>query len=55
VIVGVGIGGLSAARQLQRKDVSDFVLLELESRPDGNAISGQNEISAFQWGRIMCP
>lgn len=55
VIVGGGISGLSAARQLQRKGISDFVLLELESRAGGNAISGQNEISAYPWGAHYVP
>lgn len=55
VIVGGGIAGLSAARQLQRKGVSNFVLLELESRVGGNAISGKNEVSAFPWGAHYLP
>jgi hypothetical protein len=55
VIVGGGIGGLAAARQLQRKGVTDFLLLELESRPGGNAISGENEVSAYPWGAHYVP
>ena len=55
VVVGGGISGLSAARQLQRNGFSDFVLLELESRPGGNAISGQNEVSAYPWGAHYVP
>src|SRR5579864_8209854 len=37
VIIGGGIAGLSAAWQLRRKGWNDFLLLELESRPGGNA------------------
>src|ERR1051325_8102838 len=55
VIVGGGISGLSAARQLQRKGISDFVLLQLESHVGGNAISGKNEISAYPWGAHYVP
>jgi len=55
VIVGGGIGGLSAARRLRGKGFSDFVLLELESRPGGNAISGKNEVSAYPWGAHYVP
>jgi hypothetical protein len=55
VIAGGGIGGLAAARQLQRRGCEDFVLLELESRAGGNAISGKNEISAFPWGAHYVP
>jgi hypothetical protein len=55
VVVGGGIGGLAAARRLQRKGCPDFVMLELESHPGGNAISGQNEISAYPWGAHYVP
>jgi hypothetical protein len=55
VIVGGGIGGLSAARRLQQKGVSDFTLLELESRAGGNAISGQNKTSSYPWGAHYVP
>ena len=54
-IVGGGIAGLAAARQLQRRGVDNFILLELESRAGGNAISGQNEVSAFPWGAHYVP
>ena len=55
VVVGGGIGGLSAARRLQKRGFSDFILLELESRPGGNAISGQNTVSAYPWGAHYVP
>jgi protoporphyrinogen oxidase len=55
VIVGGGIGGLAAARQLQRNGLTDFTLLELETRPGGNAQSGRNEISAYPWGAHYVP
>lgn len=55
VIAGGGIGGLSAARQLQKRGFSDFTLLELESRAGGNAISGRNKVSAYPWGAHYVP
>ncbi|HEX5222398.1 MAG TPA: FAD-dependent oxidoreductase [Verrucomicrobiae bacterium] len=55
VIVGGGISGLSAARQLWRRGFKDFVVLELENRPGGNAISGRNEVSAFPWAAHYVP
>jgi glycine/D-amino acid oxidase-like deaminating enzyme len=55
VVVGGGIAGLAAARQLQRRGFGDFTLLELESRPGGNALSGSNEVSAFPWGAHYVP
>src|SRR5690348_16844353 len=55
VIVGGGIAGLAAARRLHRSDYSDFRLLELESRPGGNAISGKNEVSAYPWAAHYVP
>src|SRR4051794_31878361 len=39
VIVGGGIGGLGAARRLQQSGFNKFVLLELDTRPGGNAVS----------------
>ena len=55
VIVGGGIAGLAAARRLHRSGYSDFRLLELESRPGGNAISGKNEVSAYPWAAHYVP
>lgn len=55
VIVGGGIGGLAAARRLKKNGVKDIVLLELESRPGGNAISGKNNVSAYPWGAHYVP
>jgi hypothetical protein len=55
VVVGGGISGLSAARRLHLKGFTDFTLLELESRPGGNAISGKNETSEYPWGAHYVP
>ncbi|MBI3375449.1 MAG: NAD(P)-binding protein [Betaproteobacteria bacterium] len=55
VIIGGGIGGLSAAWQLARDDVSDFRLFEMEAESGGNARSGENEVSAFPWGAHYLP
>ena len=55
VIVGGGISGLSAALQLSRKGFSDFLLLELENSVGGNAVSGQNAVSAYPWGAHYVP
>jgi hypothetical protein len=55
VIVGGGISGLAAARRLERNGFKDLVLLELESQPGGNAVSGQNEVSAYPWAAHYVP
>src|SRR5579859_3276020 len=55
VIAGGGIAGLSAARRLQKRGVSEFTLLELESRAGGNAISGRNAVSSSPWGAHYFP
>lgn len=54
-IVGAGISGLSAARWLNRNGITDLCILDLESRPGGNAVSGQNNISAYPWGAHYIP
>jgi protoporphyrinogen oxidase len=55
VIVGGGIAGLSAAWELDRRGMRDFVLLELESTAGGNSRSGENGISAFPWAAHYVP
>lgn len=54
-IVGAGIAGLSAGWKLLRSGMRDFVLLELEAEPGGNARWGQNAVSAFPWGAHYVP
>ena len=55
VIIGAGISGLSAAWELQRKGFNDFVLLDLEDHPGGNAAHGGNAISKFPLGAHYVP
>lgn len=55
VVVGGGIAGLAAARQLQRHGVKDVVLLELERETGGNATSGRNHVTAYPWGAHYVP
>lgn len=55
VVIGGGIAGLAAARQLQRTGARDFVLLELEAAVGGNAQSGRNAVSAYPWGAHYLP
>jgi len=55
VIVGGGISGLAAGRKLHRSGFNDFQILELESRPGGNALSGRNKVSSFPWGAHYVP
>jgi glycine/D-amino acid oxidase-like deaminating enzyme len=55
VIVGGGMGGLSAAWWLDKQGFRDFVILELEKEAGGNSRFGQNEISAYPWGAHYVP
>lgn len=54
-IVGGGVAGLSAAWELDRRGVHDFVLLELASQAGGNARSGENDVSAYPWAAHYVP
>jgi hypothetical protein len=47
VIVGGGIGGLSAGWKLAKSGFKDFLLVELESEPGGNSRAGRNEVGAY--------
>ena len=55
LIVGGGISGLSAARQLTRKGIDDFLLLELENHTGGNSSSGENKYSKYPLGAHYLP
>jgi len=55
VIVGGGIGGLSAAWRLQRAGMADIELLELEASPGGNARWGESAVCAYPWGAHYVP
>jgi len=54
-IVGGGIAGLSAAWELERHGLRDFVVLELTRQAGGNARSGENDVSPFPWAAHYVP
>jgi hypothetical protein len=54
VIIGGGIAGLSAARQLVKQNV-DFALLELEKEPGGNSSYGNNQLTSYPLGAHYLP
>lgn len=55
LIVGGGISGLSAARQLSKKGISDFLMIELENHLGGNSSNGENKYSKFPLGAHYLP
>ena len=55
VIIGAGISGLAAGYRLAKAGFSDFVVLDLEKQPGGNAVSGKNSVSAYPWGAHYVP
>ncbi len=55
VIIGAGIAGLAAARQLSRAGMKEVILLELETEPGGTSLSGRNEVSAYPWAAHYVP
>ena len=55
VIVGGGIAGLSAAWQLARAGIKDFVLLEMEPVLGGTSQSGTQDSFACPWGAHYLP
>lgn len=54
-IVGAGVSGLAAGWYLQKHQMDDVALLELEAEVGGNARSGKNTISAYPWGAHYLP
>jgi predicted NAD/FAD-dependent oxidoreductase len=55
LIIGGGITGLSAARQLVKKNKTNFLLLELESNIGGNSSFGTNKATSFPHGAHYLP
>jgi hypothetical protein len=55
VIVGAGVGGLSAAWRLRKAGFEDFELVELERVPGGNSRWGENPVSRYPWGAHYLP
>jgi monoamine oxidase len=55
LIIGAGIAGLSAAWRLERAGFRDFLILELEDQPGGNARHGENPVSAHPLGAHYLP
>jgi hypothetical protein len=55
VIVGGGIAGLSAAWRLRKRGFADFILLEMNAQPGGNARWGENEITTYPWAAHYVP
>ncbi len=54
-IVGGGMGGLSAAWQLDRQGVPDWLLLEMATATGGNARSGTRQGQRYPWGAHYVP
>lgn len=54
-IVGAGIAGLSAAWELARRGMHDFVVLEMERVAGGNSRFGENDITAYPWAAHYVP
>lgn len=55
VIVGAGVSGLSAAWTLARAGIDDFLVLDLEDSPGGNARAGRSPLTAYPWGAHYLP
>ena len=55
LIVGAGIGGLSAGWKLAKSGFADFLMLELENDAGGNSRSGQNAVSEYPLGAHYLP
>ena len=55
VVVGAGIAGLTAAWQLQRQGIRDFLVIELEKSPGGTSVSSRSAVTAYPWGAHYLP
>lgn len=55
LIIGGGISGLSAGRQLMKKGIEDFLVLELEAEVGGNSRNRENKYSKYPLGAHYLP
>lgn len=55
LIIGGGVSGLSAARELKKHGITNFKLIELDHQTGGNSSKGQNSVSAYPWGAHYLP
>lgn len=55
LIIGGGITGLSAARQFIKKDITNFLIVELEENVGGNSRNGENQFSKYPLGAHYLP
>lgn len=55
VIIGGGISGLSAARALEKRHFTDYLILEMEHKIGGNATSSENQYSKYPLGAHYIP
>ncbi|MCA8831128.1 NAD(P)-binding protein [Hymenobacter pini] len=57
LIVGGGVSGLAARRELERRGVNPqhIALVELDEQVGGNSRAGENAVSAYPWGAHYLP
>jgi hypothetical protein len=55
VIVGGGVAGLAAAWHFRQVGFRDFILLELEDSPGGNARAATSSVTPYPWGAHYLP
>ncbi|UOQ67472.1 NAD(P)/FAD-dependent oxidoreductase [Hymenobacter volaticus] len=55
LIIGGGVAGLAARRELHLQGQTNTLLLELDERVGGNASAGRNQVSAYPWGAHYLP
>ena len=55
LIIGGGITGLSAARQLRKRGIDDYLIIEMERHTGGNSSFGENKYSKYPLGAHYLP
>lgn len=55
VIIGGGVAGLSAARALEKRGLTNYILLELEDNVGGNSSASENKFTKYPLGAHYLP
>lgn len=55
VIVGAGVSGLTAARELEQKGIKNILILELETQIGGNSQAQNSNTTKAPWGAHYLP